>query len=91
MRTEVRLVLLYRGWEYTVLREDVTHRQAAGGGDHNVHLMTSEFLGAVDPIMAALGLRTSLVAYPVVAVKKSFLDDVHERMLAAPDSFKGML
>lgn len=30
---------------------------------------TAEFMGS-DPLMAALGLRISLIAYPVVALRK---------------------
>ena len=32
-------------------------------------LQTAEFMGS-DPLMAALGLRISLIAYPVVALRK---------------------
>lgn len=33
-------------------------------------LQTAEFMGS-DPLMAALGLRISLIAYPVVALSKA--------------------
>lgn len=29
VRTELRLVLCYRGWEYTVLKRDITHSNLA--------------------------------------------------------------
>lgn len=88
VRTELRLVLCYRGWEYTILKRDTTHSDP--GPEQTIRVMTAEFMGS-DPLMAALGLRISLIAYPVVALRKVFLDEVHERLLAAPDEFKGML
>lgn len=152
MRTELRLVLCYRGWEYTILKRDTTHSEAgpeqtirlmvraatdsrdgstavhcqqhcqqtkwhefavhasmravhAGRGTdpnktevwrgcacsllmlclthaqlspgravktalcRNLMPQTAEFMGS-DPLMAALGLRISLIAYPVVALRK---------------------
>ncbi|KAF8061298.1 hypothetical protein HT031_004389 [Scenedesmus sp. PABB004] len=87
VRTELRLVLCYRDWEYTVLRKDSGR---AARGDADIQVMTAEFMGS-DPLMAALGLRISLVAYPVVGIRKGFLEDAHERLLAAPDEFCGLL
>lgn len=88
VRTELRLVLCYGGWEYTILKRDTTHNDP--GPEQTIRVMTAEFMGS-DPLMAALGLRISLIAYPVVALSKRFLDEVHERLMAAPDDFKGML
>lgn len=55
-----------------------------------VRTQAAEFLGS-DPLMAALGLRMALIAYPIVALDKAFLDEAHARLLAAPDSFRGLL
>lgn len=88
VRTEWKLVLSYKGWEYAVLKQDTS--QISRGGAQDIHVMTAEFMGS-DPLMAALGLRLALIAYPVVALSKTFLDDVHERLLSAPEQFKGML
>lgn len=89
VRTEARLVLSYQGWEWTLLKKDsaVSERQPGAG---NMQVMAAEFLGS-DPLMAALGLRMALIAYPIVALDKAFLDEAHARLLAAPDSFRGLL
>ncbi|WIA14210.1 hypothetical protein OEZ85_002749 [Tetradesmus obliquus] len=89
VRTELRLALSYQGWEYTVLKKDSSHSSNSGAGQ-DIQVMTAEFMGS-DPFMALLGLRMALIAYPVVALSRVFLDDVHQRLLAAPEAFKGML
>ncbi|KAF6254047.1 hypothetical protein COO60DRAFT_1543496 [Scenedesmus sp. NREL 46B-D3] len=89
VRTELRLALSYQGWEYTVLKKDNSLSNSSGGGQE-IQVMTAEFMGS-DPFMALLGLRMALIAYPVVALSKAFLDDVHQRLLTAPDAFKGIL
>lgn len=89
VRTELRLAVSYQGWEYTVLKKDSSHSTSSRDGQE-IQVMTAEFMGS-DPFMALLGLRMSLIAYPMVALSKVFLEDVHQRLLAAPDAFKGIL
>jgi hypothetical protein len=37
VRTELRLVLCYRGWEYTILKRDTTHRDP--GPEQTIRVM----------------------------------------------------
>lgn len=39
MRTELRLVLCYRGWEYTILKRDTTHSDP--GPEQTIRVMVS--------------------------------------------------
>lgn len=43
VRTEVRLVLCYRGWEYTILKRDTTHTDASP--EQAIRLMVSSWAG----------------------------------------------
>lgn len=42
MRTELRLVLCYRGWEYTILKRDTTHSDP--GPEQTIRVMVSRQL-----------------------------------------------
>lgn len=42
VRTELRLVLCYRGWEYTILKRDTTHADA--GPEQTIRVMVSSCL-----------------------------------------------
>lgn len=43
VRTEVRLVLCYRGWEYTILKRDATHTDP--GPEQAIRLMVNSWAG----------------------------------------------
>ena len=89
MRSEFRLVAAARGWEYTVLARDHTAVAAAAPGGSPLMVAVIEFES--EPLLLGhLGVRVSMVSYPIVSVKKAFLDDVEARMRADPNGFQGV-
>jgi hypothetical protein len=54
---------------------------------HRVQVIEFE---SVAVVLGNLGIRISLVAYPVVCVQKTFLDDVKEQLKHNPE-FRGIL
>jgi hypothetical protein len=89
VRTELRLVLAHGGWEYCVLKRALT---ASAPADSDMLVTAIEFEGRPEEaILGALGLRVSLIAYPIVALRKSFLEGVTARLRADPGSFQGLL
>lgn len=74
MRTEFRLVVVSAaGWEYTVIRRDLgaIHATVGGGPGAARNLMVTciEFESA-PVLLGHLGVRVSMIAYPIVSVSK---------------------
>lgn len=68
VRTELRLVVSHGGWEYCVLRHALTPLAPA---DSNMLVTAIEFEGRPEEaFLGALGFRVSLIAYPIVALRK---------------------
>ncbi|GBF87671.1 hypothetical protein Rsub_00382 [Raphidocelis subcapitata] len=89
VRTELRLVITHGGWEYCVLKRALT---PAPTRDGDMLVTAIEFEGRPEEaILGTLGFRVSLIAYPCVAVRRTFLDGVKERLLRDPASFQGIL
>lgn len=90
VRTELRLVLVHDGWEYCVLKRALTPQPSPADGDMLVTAI--EFEGRPEEaILGTLGFRVSLIAYPIIALRKTFLEDVKDRLLRDPAGFKGIL
>lgn len=86
LRTEFRLVVTHDGWEYTVLERELgAHRDPL-----RKMLVTVIEFESNAMMVGHLGLRVSLIAYPVVSVKKSFLEGI-ERELRTNSDFKGKM
>jgi hypothetical protein len=69
VRTELRLVLVHAGWEYCVLKRTLTPMPAPESSDMLVTAI--EFEGRPEEaILGTLGFRMSLIAYPIVALRK---------------------
>lgn len=85
--TEFKLVATYNGWEYVILAHELG--DAAERPDRTLFVTVIEF-ESVAVVLGNLGIRISLVAYPVVCVQKHFLDDVREQLKNNPN-FKGIL
>ncbi|KAK9901371.1 hypothetical protein WJX75_008900 [Coccomyxa subellipsoidea] len=85
-RTEFRLVVTHKAWEYTVLERELgAHRDPL-----RKMLVTVIEFESNAMMVGHLGLRVSLIAYPVVSVKKSFLEGIEKELRTNPD-FKGKL
>lgn len=85
-RTDFRLIVNYDGWEYCVLERELgAHRDP----DRKMLVTVMEFESTA-LMIGTLGLRVSFIAYPLVSIKKSFLDDIQHR-LAHDESFRGIL
>lgn len=85
-KTVFRLVAQYNGWEYCVYtRELGAHRDP----DRKLLVTVIEFESTA-LMIGHFGIRFSMLAYPVVSVKKSFLDDIEQELKANPN-FKGQL
>eukprot|EP00873_Tetraselmis_striata_P038828 jgi/Tetstr1/459092/TSEL_004542.t1 len=85
-RTEFRLVVTHEGWEYTVLgRELGAHRDP----ERKMLVTVIEFESTA-LMIGRLGVTISLIAYPVISVKKSFLDGIQKELQTNPD-FQGIL
>lgn len=68
MRTELRLVLTHAGWEYCVLKRSLSPAPAP---DSNMLVTAIEFEGRPEEaIFRTLNFRVSLIAYPIVALRK---------------------
>ncbi|CAL5228761.1 g11949 [Coccomyxa viridis] len=87
-RTEFRLVVTHEGWEYTVLE-----RELGAHVDPLRKMLVTVIEFESSPLLMvghALGLRVSLIAYPVISIKKDFLEHIHQELETNPD-FKGQL
>ncbi|XP_075265445.1 uncharacterized protein LOC142357807 [Convolutriloba macropyga] len=84
-RTEFRLVATHDGYEYTVLERELgAHRDP----ERKMLVTVIEFESTA-LMIGQLGMRVSLIAYPVVSIRKSFLDSIEEQLRTNP-SFKGL-
>mmetsp|Transcript_17481 Transcript_17481/g.52549 ORF Transcript_17481/g.52549 Transcript_17481/m.52549 type:complete len:256 (-) Transcript_17481:438-1205(-) len=85
--TEFKLIAKYNGWEYVILKHEVGINMEQP--DRALFVTVIEF-ESVAVVLGNLGIRISLVAYPVVCVQKLFLDDVRQQ-LKHNSNFKGIL
>mmetsp|Transcript_17160 Transcript_17160/g.47891 ORF Transcript_17160/g.47891 Transcript_17160/m.47891 type:complete len:212 (-) Transcript_17160:322-957(-) len=84
-RTEFRLVAKHDGYEYTVLERELgAHRDP----ERKMLVTVIEFESTA-LMIGQLGVRVSLIAYPVVSIRKSFLDGIEEQLRTNPD-FQGI-
>ncbi|KAG1665200.1 hypothetical protein FOA52_002601 [Chlamydomonas sp. UWO 241] len=85
--TEFKLVANYKGWEYVILSHELGNPMELP--DRKLFVTVIEF-ESVAVVLGNLGIRISLVAYPVVCVQKTFLNDVKEQLTHNPE-FRGIL
>jgi len=76
-RTEFRLAGEYCGEEYTLLERALG---CDGEGDLNMLVTVVEF-DTLAPMIGPMGVEVSLVAYPLIALKRSFLEDSLHRLI----------
>jgi len=76
-RTEFRLAGEYRGEEYTLLERELG---CDGEVDLNMLVTVVEF-DTLAPMIDPMGVEVSLVAYPLIALKRSFLEDSLDRLI----------
>ncbi|KIZ05561.1 hypothetical protein MNEG_2400 [Monoraphidium neglectum] len=89
IRTELRLVLVHEGWEYCVLKRTLSPAPQPQG---DMLVTAVEFEGRPEEaILGTLGFRVSLIAYPIIALRKAFLEEVTGRLLGDPAAFQGIL
>lgn len=89
--TEFKLVASYQGWEYVVYASPLLIRdQEQGLGPENPVFVASIEFESVAVVLGNLGIRVSLVAYPIVAVSREWLLDIKEQIVNNPN-FKGIL
>jgi len=82
-------VVMHAGWEYCVLKRTLTPAPVPDG---DMLVTAIEFEGRPEEaILGTLGFRVSLIAYPIVALRKSFLHEVETRLLQDPAAFRGIL
>lgn len=94
VKTEFKLVASYRGWEYVIhVFDPATTR------DRPISLLSPELkrlfvtvveFESVAIVLGNLGVRISLVAYPVISIDKVFLDEVRTKLRTDP-TYKGVL
>lgn len=85
-RTQFRLVVQHDSWEYTVLERELgTHHDP-----HRNMLVTIIEFESTALMAGTLGMRMSMVSYPMVSVRKAFLEDIAQQLQCNP-SFKGLL
>jgi len=89
-KTEFKLIAMYQGWEYVVtcheLGQDLPDSESS---PRKLFVTVIEF-ESVAVVLGNLGIRVSLVAYPVVCVQKAFLEDLKMQLRSNPE-FKGIL
>lgn len=86
-KTEFKLAAMYNGWEYVVLSHELGNHVEPQ--DRNLSVTVIEF-ESVAVVLGNIGIRVSLVAYPVVCVQKCFLDNIKQQLISNPH-FKGIL
>lgn len=89
--TVLKLVVQYDGWEYVVYERALRTEASASEDEDTPLLVTVIEFESTAMVIGALGIRVQLVAYPVVSIRKEFLDDVDFRLRCDPDGFKGIL
>ncbi|KXZ41900.1 hypothetical protein GPECTOR_249g618 [Gonium pectorale] len=93
VRTWLKLVVSYDGWEYVVHERPLRSNDPAqpdGSADTPLLVTVIEFESTA-MVIGHLGIQVQLVSYPVVSVRKDFLDDVDYRLRTDPDGFRGIL
>ncbi|MEW5301225.1 MAG: hypothetical protein WDW36_004097 [Sanguina aurantia] len=83
--TDVKLVACWQGWEYVVHEST----QSPHIADSVIKVMIIEFESTA-MLLGNLGVRVSLVAYPIVSISRSFLHNLEHQLRHNPD-FKGIL
>lgn len=86
-KTEFKLVASYNGWEYVILSHELG---SPGEAQERKLFVTVIEFESVAVVLGNLGIRISLVAYPVICVQKSFLELVRNQLENNPH-FKGIL
>jgi len=88
--TEFKLLAMHEGWQYCLHETGGLGRQnSQETGPPRMHVTIIEF-ESIARVIGHLGIRLQMVAYPVVAVSRAFLDDAVARMREDPE-FKGIL
>ncbi|PNW84244.1 hypothetical protein CHLRE_04g226500v5 [Chlamydomonas reinhardtii] len=91
-RTNLKLVVSYDGWEFVVyerlLRTDPA--QPADAAETPLLVTMIEFESTA-MVIGHLGIRVQLVSYPMISIRRDFLDDVDFRIRTDPDTFTGIL
>ena len=92
--TEFKLVASHAGWEYVVYQSPLFNRDQDQDlptlGPERPMFVTSIEFESVAVVLGNLGIRVSLVAYPIVAVSREWLSDVKKKIVTDP-GFKGIL
>lgn len=81
--TDYRLVAMHDGWEYTII-------QGTQAGFDRRMLVTAIEFESTTLVFGHFGIRVSFMAYPVVSIRKDFLDSVQQELSSNPD-FKGLM
>ncbi|KAG2485152.1 hypothetical protein HYH03_016138 [Edaphochlamys debaryana] len=91
-RTQLKLVVSYDGWEYVVYERPLRIEPAQGAEERETPLLVTviEFESTA-MVIGHLGIRVQLVSYPMISIRKDFLDDVDYRLRSDPDGFRGIL
>lgn len=94
VKTEFKLVATYGGWEYVVHVFDPSTTR-----DRPISLLSPELkrlfvtvveFESVAIVLGNLGVRISLVSYPVISIDKTFLEDVRTKLRTDP-TYRGVL
>ncbi|KAK9812440.1 hypothetical protein WJX73_010922 [Symbiochloris irregularis] len=87
--THFRLILTTEdGWEYAILERHIAGPPS--DDQHNMLVTLIEFESTA-LMIGHLGVRISMVLYPLVSVSKVFLEDVAQRLKSDPEGFRGIL
>lgn len=93
--TEFKLIASWRGWEYCVYASprlnrdgDIVPSTSSGQDERPLFVTTIEF-DSVAVVLGNLGIRVSLVSYPIVAISRDWLENVKKRIIEP--GFKGIL
>mmetsp|Transcript_12640 Transcript_12640/g.27332 ORF Transcript_12640/g.27332 Transcript_12640/m.27332 type:complete len:213 (+) Transcript_12640:242-880(+) len=87
IKTELKLVVTWDGWEYVIFNRELGSQQ--GQEEKNMLVSEVQFESSA-MIVGHVGVRLHLVAYPIISVKKTFLDGIERELRTNPD-FKGVL
>ncbi|GFR41742.1 hypothetical protein Agub_g2495 [Astrephomene gubernaculifera] len=90
-RTTLKLVVTYDGWEYVVYERPLRSGAPLADDADTPLLVTVVEFESTALVIGHLGIRVQLVSYPMVSVRKDFIDDIDFRLRTDPDNFKGIL